>query len=107
MVKWLDMAVIAEGVETLEQADYLKSIGCFYVQGYFYARPMTSQDYEKRFIGSSSERTLECIRTVRNLRTSSFWDPDSLDSFIFNKLPWWGVHSRGPRSAGRSAQGQR
>ncbi|MCH3919067.1 MAG: EAL domain-containing protein [Sphaerochaeta sp.] len=84
MVKWLDMAVIAEGVETLEQADYLKSIGCFYVQGYFYARPMTSQDYEKRFIGSSSERTLECIRTVRNLRTSSFWDPDSLDSFIFN-----------------------
>ncbi|NLC78609.1 MAG: EAL domain-containing protein, partial [Ruminococcaceae bacterium] len=33
MAKWLGMSVIAEGVETLDQADYLKSIGCYNIQG--------------------------------------------------------------------------
>ena len=32
MAKWLDMPVIAEGVETMGQADFLKSIGCEYIQ---------------------------------------------------------------------------
>ena len=40
MAKWLGTAVIAEGVETKEQANYLHSMGCRYVQGYLYGRPM-------------------------------------------------------------------
>lgn len=36
----LGFAVIAEGVEVLEQAEALKSMGCDEAQGYFYARPM-------------------------------------------------------------------
>lgn len=36
----LDMAVVAEGVETREQADYLIRCGAHELQGYFYARPM-------------------------------------------------------------------
>ncbi len=47
MVKWLNMAVIAEGVETKEQAEFLQSIGCQVAQGYYYARPMPIKDYEK------------------------------------------------------------
>jgi diguanylate cyclase (GGDEF)-like protein/PAS domain S-box-containing protein len=35
----LDMIVIAEGVETIEQLDYLRLHGCDYVQGYFLGRP--------------------------------------------------------------------
>lgn len=46
MANWLHLPVIAEGIETREQADYLKSIGCFHMQGYYFAKPMPSDKYE-------------------------------------------------------------
>lgn|GEM_PF-2102918 len=39
----LNMTVIAEGVETTEQADMLTTIGCDALQGYLFARPMSAQ----------------------------------------------------------------
>ena len=40
MIKDLDMKVLAEGVETQHQIDLLEQIGCDYLQGYFYSRPL-------------------------------------------------------------------
>ena len=40
----LNIDVIAEGVETLEQAELLMSFGCNLAQGYYYARPQTTTD---------------------------------------------------------------
>ncbi|MEG2608121.1 MAG: EAL domain-containing protein [Lachnospiraceae bacterium] len=47
MAKWLKIPVIAEGAETAEQVDFLRSVGCDYVQGYYFARPMPVCEYEK------------------------------------------------------------
>lgn len=41
MAKWLEMAVVAEGVETEEQLTCLRSIGCDKVQGYYYSKPLS------------------------------------------------------------------
>lgn len=41
----LNLKVIAEGVETWEQADFLQRNGCDEVQGYFYSKPMTADDF--------------------------------------------------------------
>jgi diguanylate cyclase (GGDEF)-like protein/PAS domain S-box-containing protein len=40
----LRINIIAEGVETLEQAEYLTSIGCLHAQGYLFGRPMPYKD---------------------------------------------------------------
>lgn len=84
MAKWLGMSVIAEGVETREQADFLKSIGCSYVQGYLYAKPMPGTDYEALFKSSRKGERLLALETVENLDNSAFWDPTSMDTLIFN-----------------------
>jgi EAL domain-containing protein (putative c-di-GMP-specific phosphodiesterase class I) len=41
----LDVKVVAEGVESSEQAAYLKSRGCQGAQGYHYGRPMNSEAF--------------------------------------------------------------
>ena len=45
MAKWLNLFVIAEGVETKEQAEFLLSINCHYAQGYYYYRPMPIDEF--------------------------------------------------------------
>ena len=47
MAKWLQIPVIAESVEYKEQVDFLRGIGCEYVQGYYFAKPMPVAEYEK------------------------------------------------------------
>ena len=45
MAKKLDISVIAEGVETVGQADFLKDIGCDIIQGYYYSKPLPESNY--------------------------------------------------------------
>ena len=50
MAKKLKMTTIAEGIETKEQAKYLKTIGCDIAQGYYYALPMAIEEFERRYL---------------------------------------------------------
>lgn len=47
MARLLNLAVIAEGVETEKQADFLLNAGCSIAQGYFFSRPMPADEFEK------------------------------------------------------------
>lgn len=56
MAEQLKLGLIAEGVETREQVEMLKQMGCDQVQGYYYAKPMPEEDFyrlllENRGIG--------------------------------------------------------
>ncbi len=45
MAKSLHMKTVAEGVETVEQANALRSMGCNYAQGYFYCKPVPYREF--------------------------------------------------------------
>lgn len=41
---------LAEGIETKEQADYLRSVNCHLRQGYYYAKPMPNEEFFEKYI---------------------------------------------------------
>lgn len=47
MAKALHIELVAEGVETAEQVEVVKEIGCSVVQGFFFSRPMPPEDFER------------------------------------------------------------
>jgi EAL domain-containing protein (putative c-di-GMP-specific phosphodiesterase class I) len=53
LAKSLDVPVIAEGVETIDQVDFLVKMGCDYFQGYYFARPVSLDEYEKKNLSVS------------------------------------------------------
>lgn len=84
MAKWLDMPVIAEGVESVGQADFLRSIGCDYIQGYLYSRPVPEEEYESILSGSSIGVTVPQMRFIDAMNAGNFWNPASQETLIFN-----------------------
>ena len=51
MVNELDMNVVAEGVETNEQVEFLKEANCQVAQGFLFDKPMPKEKFEFRLIG--------------------------------------------------------
>ena len=49
MSKSMHLDVVAEGVENKEQKDFLESIGCDKIQGYYFAKPMPANEIEKKY----------------------------------------------------------
>jgi PAS domain S-box-containing protein len=47
MANALEIVTVAEGAETKEQVDFLKKIGCTYIQGYYFSKPMNLEDFMK------------------------------------------------------------
>lgn len=58
MAKWLNLPVIAEGVETREQMDFLMSIGCDKIQGYCYSHPLPPDAFDD-FLRQGAELAVE------------------------------------------------
>lgn len=46
LARWMNLSVVAEGVETQEQLERLRAIGCDFAQGYYIGKPMPVQNFE-------------------------------------------------------------
>ncbi len=84
MARWLDTLVIAEGVETLAQADFLKGIGCNYIQGFLYSKPVTEDQIIEKIRNTDLEPVAHSMTLIHTMNAAKFWDPDSLEPLIFN-----------------------
>ncbi len=84
MVNWLQLPMIAEGVETMEQADFLRSIGCNYIQGYLYSRPLPENEYKELLEGSHIGKVSPDLRLLETMAVNKFWSIGSLETLIFS-----------------------
>lgn len=53
MINDLQRKVICEGVETRQQAEFLKSVECYLAQGYLYDKPLPHDEFEQRLLNPS------------------------------------------------------
>ena len=67
MAKWLNIPVIAEGVDRAEQVEFLKSVGCDYIQGFYYSKPLPAADYEKLISDQEEQPVPENGTSVNDL----------------------------------------
>ena len=45
IAKYLNMEVVAEGVEDKHQVDFLRSVGCDIIQGYYFSKPLSEDEF--------------------------------------------------------------
>lgn len=86
MANWLGTPVIVEGVETIEQADYMKSIGCDYIQGYLYSRPIPENEYLNLLLGEKTGLAMPHMKFTENIDAEKFWNPNTIETIIFNNF---------------------
>lgn len=84
MARWINTPVIAEGVELKAQADFLKSIGCDYVQGFLYARPLAQEKYHDVLKNCKLDSIEQQLHLVNDMEIEDFWNPKSQDTLVFN-----------------------
>ena len=55
LLQKFEIATVAEGIEEMDQVEYLAAIGCDYVQGYVFYRPMPQPEFESLLIKENKE----------------------------------------------------
>ena len=83
MAKWMNIGVIAEGVETKAQADFLRNIGCHMVQGYYYSKPVPVDVYEARVEQTGAVEDLTSSKLSLE-DTEDMWNPLTQYELLFN-----------------------
>ena len=53
LAKSFEVPTIAEGVETAEQYSVLRTMGCDYIQGYYFSRPLPPGEFEQFILAHS------------------------------------------------------
>lgn len=85
MAKWMHLPSIVEGVETLEQVDFLKCIGCEYAQGFFYAKPMPVKEYEEFLLKEETSTTVRFNNENTDI-VGELWNTRSNTSIFFDMM---------------------
>ena len=87
MAKTMAMPVIVEGVETIEQINFLSDLGCRYMQGYYFYRPMPVEEFES-LISDPKNVDLNGFEFKANdqFHTREFLDENLVSDVMLNNI---------------------
>ena len=87
MSRQIGLPFIVEGVETKEQEEFLRGIGCRYTQGFYYYKPLPIAEFEKLL---SDESRLDhsgiLYRQVEEFRVREFLDENLFNDTMINNI---------------------
>ena len=87
MARTMSIPVVVEGVETQEQIDFLAGIGCSYMQGYYFYRPMPVEEFEGLI---ADEHNIDLrgfeIKANEQLHTREFLDENVVSDAMLNNI---------------------
>ena len=87
MARQMRMPIVVEGVETQKQENFLQKMGCRYMQGYYYYKPMPIEDFE-RLIADDNNLDLNGIwcRQIESLHVREFLDSNLFTDTMVNNI---------------------
>ncbi len=87
MAKVINIPIIVEGVEVKGQRDFLEELGCRYVQGYYYYKPMPVADFEKiiKYENNVDERGF-VAKLNEQFRIREFLDKNIYSDTMLNNI---------------------
>lgn len=87
MARMMGLPIIVEGVETQKQENFLMKIGCQYIQGFYYYRPLPISQFEELL---SDERRLDFgglwCKQVENMHVREFLNDNLFDDEMVNNI---------------------
>lgn len=88
MARLIGMDIIAEGVETQYQKDFLRGIGCDTIQGYFYSKPLFENEFNEVIDKYSKLPIDKCVSDIRanDLNVESIWSGNKEVDALFGGL---------------------
>nr|MBC8159514.1 EAL domain-containing protein [Alphaproteobacteria bacterium] len=66
MARSLNLEVVAEGVETDEQVEFLRSHGCEFAQGYYFSKPVSAEEFARIFADWQPELFVDDSATAQH-----------------------------------------
>lgn len=87
MARQMRMPIVVEGVETQKQENFLLKMGCRYMQGYYYYKPMPIEDFEK-LIADEKNLDLNGIwcRQIESMHAREFLDSNLFTDTMVNNI---------------------
>ena len=86
MAKWLDLPVVAEGLETKAQLDFLHSIGCGMGQGYFFSKPLPSAEFEKLLLQGDAAPAPRPAAPETSVDLDLLWNTSTEVNLLFDSM---------------------
>lgn len=87
MARLLRLPIVVEGVETKKQEQFIRNLGCRYIQGYYYYRPMPVDEFERLIADQNNIDDKGLIyKQVEQLHLREFLDSNFASESMLNNM---------------------